>query len=71
MSTEFGLLTPPENAKRVIDKEKGYNYLTWINDDDQEVIAGRVGKEKYGSWVTRPGYRLFIQDGEVGIKEKE
>lgn len=68
IDTRFQL--PPTDAQLFEDKGKGIHYKKWVDEEDCEHVMGSISKDKNGLWVTIPGLRLEVINGEIDIAVK-
>lgn len=55
----------------VVDKQNNLEYQHFIDEKDRHQVSGKFGKDRYGLWVTHPGFRIIVKDGDIDIVSKE
>lgn len=68
---EYPMFIPPHYATSHKDEELEIDYSQWVDKDDRDHISGKVGKDRYGVWVTHSGLRLRVVKGEIEVYKKE
>lgn len=61
----------PIKIQHVIDEQNNLEYQHFIDDKDRHHLSGQAGKDRYGSWVSNPGLRIVIKDGDLDVISKE
>lgn len=64
---KFMLLKDGEKVNHI--KEEYLDYTTWIDKANREHLSGAIGKDRYVTLVTRPNYRIKIENGEYEAVE--
>lgn len=68
MSLEY--IIPPHHALKTVNEKLGIDYAQWLDDDDCDHVTGAIAKDRHGAWVTKPGFRLNVVNGEINIYRK-